>query len=295
MSEYTEQSTSRFIQTKNWKIHYNEAGKGHPLIFLHGTGPGATGWSNFHQNIRLASKYRMLMVDCPGWGRSDELKPGGPRSDVLAEAVHEMMDALNIEKAALVGNSMGGMIAAEFATRYPERMSHYISMGAGVIAPPLLTAGGLSEGIRVLVEVYRDPTPENFKRLVQVMVYDSSYATDALMKQRSDAALANRKHLTNWLEGFANWRPIPNPQLVPKLMELKVPALFIHGKDDRTVHWENSLRAVGIIPNARLVLLNRCGHWAQLEHAREFEALIDNFVSQSDNFGAAGTGAGVGG
>ncbi|MBD5636147.1 MAG: alpha/beta fold hydrolase, partial [Candidatus Eremiobacteraeota bacterium] len=269
-ADHTEASTSRFVQTKQWRIHYNEAGGGHPVFFLHGTGPGATGWSNFNQNVSLAAKYRMLMVDFPGWGRSDELDPGGPRSDVLAHAIRDMMDALGIEKAALVGNSMGGSTAIEFASRFPERLSHLVTMGAGIIAPSLLTAGGLSEGIRVLVDAYREPTPENFRRLVTVMVYDSSYATDALMKQRSDAALANPNHLKNWLTGFAKWRPMPSPELVPRLMELRIPALFIHGRDDRTVHWENSLRAVGTVPDSRLVLLNRCGHWAQLEHAREF-------------------------
>ncbi len=295
MSQYTEASTSKFAETKNWRIHYNEAGSGHPLIFLHGTGPGATGWSNFHQNLALADKYRVIMVDCPGWGKSDELSPGGPRADALAEAVLEMMDRLAIEKAAFVGNSMGGAISIEFAVRYPERMSHIITMGAGIIAPSLLTPGGLSEGLRVLVETYREPSPENFKRLVQVMVYDSSYATDDLMRQRSEAALANAAHLRNWLEGFATWRPIPHPQLIPKLMESQIPALFIHGRDDRTMHWENSLRGVGTLPNARMVLLNRCGHWAQLEHAREFEALVDNFVSQSSSFGDARSVAGGGG
>jgi 2-hydroxy-6-oxonona-2,4-dienedioate hydrolase len=291
---YSEETTSRFVQTKDWRIHYNEAGTGYPLIFLHGTGPGATGWSNFSQNIALANRYRMIMVDCPGWGRSDELAPGGPRSDILADAVKAMMDALNIEKAAFVGNSMGGSITVEFASRFPDRISHIITMGAGLIAPPLLTAGGLSEGIRVLVDTYREPTPENFRRLVQVMVYDASYATDDLMQQRSEAALANPRHLANWLEGWATWRPIPRPDLIPSLMALNIPALFIHGRDDRTVHWENSLRALGTVPNSRLVLLNRCGHWAQLEHAREFEALIDNFISRSDQFGGSGR-PGVGG
>lgn len=225
----TEASTSKFVKTANWRIHYNEAGTGHPVFFLHGTGPGASGWSNFNQNIRLAEKYRLFMIDFPGWGRSDELSPGGPRSDVLAQSLLEMMDGLSIDKAAFVGNSMCGMATMEFASRWPERMSHAITMGAGVMGPPLLTGGGMSEGIRVLVDAYREPTPENFRRLVQVMVFDGSYETDALMKPRSDAALENKTHLKNWLEGFLSSRPKPNPELIPRLMALKVPTpVFVH-------------------------------------------------------------------
>lgn len=292
MTHYTEESTSRSVQAKDWTIHYNEAGTGHPILFLHGTGPGATGWSNFHQNIDLANKYRMLMVDFPGWGRSSELKPGGPQVNALADAIVAMMDALEIPQASFVGNSMGGAMALEVLCRAPERISHLITMGSGVLAPPLMSPGGLSQGLKVLAETYRDPSPENFRRLVEVMVFDASYATDELMRQRSEAALANPAHLVNWLEGWASWRPSMNPQLIPTLMHTDTPCLFIHGRDDRTIHWESSLRAAGLAPNARMVLLNRCGHWAQLEHTEEFNTLIDNFITQSDRFGGGGAGTG---
>jgi 2-hydroxy-6-oxonona-2,4-dienedioate hydrolase len=65
------------------------------------------------------------------------------------------------------------------------------------------------------------------------------------------------------------------------LLTLKVPTLLIHGRDDRTVHFEASLRLVGMIPNSRMVLINRCGHWAQLEHAAEFNRLVDDFVAHN--------------
>src|SRR5579871_1279437 len=105
-----EASTSRFVQTKRWKLHYNEAGEGHAVIMLHGTGPGATGWSNFHQNVpALAARHRVIVLDSPGWGRSDLFDcTGESRNSANAEAVKLLMDELGIEKAALVGNSMGG-------------------------------------------------------------------------------------------------------------------------------------------------------------------------------------------
>ena len=59
---------------------------------------------------------------------------------------------------------------------------------------------------------------------------------------------------------------------------IRVPSLLFHGRDDRVVHYENSLKLVALIPDSRLVLFNRCGHWAQLEHAAEFNELVHQFI-----------------
>ncbi len=65
----TKESSSRTVKTRDWNIHYHEAGTGHPLILLHGSGPGATGWSNFSGNLAgLSQHFRVLAVDMPGWG-----------------------------------------------------------------------------------------------------------------------------------------------------------------------------------------------------------------------------------
>src|SRR5712692_3329650 len=76
-AELTEESTSRLTQTKEWKLHYYEAGTGFPIIMLHGSGPGATGWSNFRPNlVALSGKYRVIALNFPGWGKSDPVDPG---------------------------------------------------------------------------------------------------------------------------------------------------------------------------------------------------------------------------
>ena len=138
-----------------------------------------------------------------------------------------------------------------------------------------------SEGMKVLLGAYREPTPENFKRLVEIMCFDPKFATDELAKERSEAALANPEFLEAFLAGRL-MRVMPNlNEAVPALMGLDVPTLAIHGRNDRTVHFENSMRLVSLVPNSRLVLLNRCGHWAQLEHAEEFNRLVAGFVAEA--------------
>jgi len=275
--DLTEAGTSRTVQTKRWKIHYNEAGEGHPVIMLHGSGPGATGWSNFGPNMRvLAEKYRVFAVDMPGWGKSDPVS--AEERDHVAAAL-DFMDALGLEKAAFVGNSMGGMTALRFACEHPERMSHLITMGPGSGAVTLFGPGdGPTEGLKILIEGYRNPTPETMRRLVEIMTYDAGDVGAEVARQRAEAAQAHPDHLANYLAGLGRMRPFVD---LDALRECRIPALLIHGRDDRVVHYEHSLRLVSVIPNSRLVLFNRCGHWAQLEHADEFNRLVDDFISNN--------------
>jgi 2-hydroxy-6-oxonona-2,4-dienedioate hydrolase len=275
--DLTEESTSRTVQTRRWKIHYNEAGEGHPIIMLHGSGPGATGWSNFGPNLKaLAEKYRVFAVDMPGWGKSDPVT--FEERDHVTAAL-DFMDALGLEKAAFVGNSMGGMTTLRFATMHPDRMSHLITMGPGSGSFTLFGAGdGPTEGLKILVEGYRDPSPETMRRLVDIMTFDAGEVGEEVVRQRAEAAAAHPDHLANFLAGLNRGRPFLD---LEKLSRTEIPALLIHGRDDRVVHFEHSLRLVSVIPNSRLVLFNRCGHWAQLEHAAEFNRLVDDFIANN--------------
>lgn len=276
----THESTSRIVRTPDYEIQVNEAGEGHPVLLIHGTGPGATGWSNFAPNIGpLSERFRVIAVTMPGWGESS--RQTAETGFDQGEAVKQLLDALDIERAAIVGNSMGGGVGIIATARWPERVSHLITMGSGVWAVNVLSPAGMSEGFKVLVETYQDPSPANFKRLVQVMCFDPTFATDELAEERSRAALAHPEHLGDWLErmrlGLGQEAFTSAGQA---LLTSSVPALVVHGRDDRTVHWELSLRAMSMIQDSRMVLLNRCGHWAQLEHAAEFNRLVTEFVTQ---------------
>ncbi|MCC5580333.1 alpha/beta fold hydrolase [Microtetraspora sp. AC03309] len=281
MTDTETTQVDRFVDVPNFRIHYVEAGTGHPVVLLHGSGPGATGLTNFAPNIgALAKKFRVIAVDMPGWGESDTQteETGRDHPKVLID----FLDKLGIEKAALVGNSMGGVTSISTAILHPERVSHLITMGApaplqGIFSP----GGGITEGLKVLLHAYREPTPENMKRLVQVMCFDQTVATDELAAARSAAALARPDHLESWNSQF-NGPPKPSPywHLAGREATITAPSLMIHGRDDRVVHYENSLHLVARIPNSRMVLLNRCGHWAQIEHAAEFNRLVSAFIEQ---------------
>jgi 2-hydroxy-6-oxonona-2,4-dienedioate hydrolase len=269
----------RFVDVDGGRVHYVEVGSGHPIVLLHGSGPGATGVTNYHPNIEsLAQHFRVLAVDMPGWGQSytppEETGADHPKTLV------SLLDVLGIERAALVGNSMGGMTSITVAITHPERVSHLVTMGAPTPTASLLfSAGGWSEGMQVLLRAYREPTPDNMRSLVQVMCFDQKWATEELAEARSRAALVTPAHLDSWNRQF-DGPPRPNPffALGDRVREVSAPTLVIHGRDDRVVHYENGLQLTTRIADSRMVLLNRCGHWAQIEHADEFNRLVSNFV-----------------
>lgn len=280
-AELTDESTGRFVQTSTHRIHYNEAGSGHPVILLHGSGPGSTGWSNFRTNIAtLAQDFHVYAVDMPGWGQSDTQTPETGYDHVAA--LIAFMDALDIDKAALVGNSMGGITSISTAILHPERVSHLISMGAPVPGQNTWGANGLSEGLKVLFRTYQNPTIENMKEVTEVMAFDPALTSGDLAALRLDAALAHPEHLDSW-----NNAPGGNPLSTeyftygPRLAEITAPTLALHGRDDRVVSYEQSLRLVSAVDNARLLLINKCGHWAQIEHAVEFNRVVRDFIQNN--------------
>lgn len=283
MPTLSEAETSHFVDTPSGRIHYHAAGEGTPIVLLHGSGPGATGWSNFHRNMGvLSDDFRVIAPDMPGWGQSDPVTYED--RDHVAAAV-DFLDAIGVEKAAFIGNSMGGATSLKVAARHPERVTHLVTMGSGAPGPRVNSpGGGPTEGLKVLHRGYREPSVESMKALCEIMAYDKAFATDELAEQRYRVISENPEHVKNFAAGFG--RPRRGEATLEDIASIKQPAMIIHGRDDRVVHFEAGLRLVSTIEDSRLVLLNRCGHWAQLEHADEFNRLVRDFVLNAPSSGA---------
>jgi 2-hydroxy-6-oxonona-2,4-dienedioate hydrolase/2,6-dioxo-6-phenylhexa-3-enoate hydrolase len=274
---FSEEATSKYAQAGDIRVHYNEVGEGDAVIFLHGGGPGATSWSNFFKNVGAVSEqYRCLLVDQPGFGKSDSVTMAEPRNTVNARAVKDLMDALGIEKASLIGNSMGGATSITFAIDYPDRIDKLIIMGSGGGGSPPLFAPSPTEGIKILNEVFETPSVEGLRRLINVMLFDGSMVPDEVLEQRFKTIMDNPDHLTARRNSVTTQRDVS-----VQLAGIGAPTLVLHGRNDRVVPLENGLRLVSSIPNSRLVVLNQCGHWAQYEHSDVFNRLVTDFLANS--------------
>ena len=280
MSRFTQENTSHFVQTPEWKMHYNDAGKGPVVIMVHGSGAGATGWANFHRNVDafVDAGYRVILMDCPGFGQSDPLVTAEPRFVINARAIKALMDALDIDKAHLVGNSMGGGSALGFAVQYPERLNKMILMGSGGVGRTSLFTPLPMEGIKLLFGVYRDPSLENLKKMLNVFVYDPSALTEELIGLRHKSILANPQHLENFLKSI-DLSKFQMGDFTENLPTIKHPTLITWGRDDRFVPIDWSLKLLNGLPDARLHVFSQCGHWAQWEHAEAFNRLVIDFLN----------------
>lgn len=279
MSTFTEASTSKLVQTPEWNIHYNEAGEGETVIMIHGSGAGATGWANFHRNVDdfVSAGYRVILMDCPGFGKSDPLITAEPRFVINARAVKALMDGLDIDKAHLVGNSMGGGTALGFAVASPERLGKMILMGSGGVGRTSLFTPLPMEGIKLLFGVYREPTLENLKKMLDVFVYDSSSLTEELIDLRLQSILARPYHLENFLKSI-DLSKFQMGDFTENLPDIKAKTLITWGRDDRFVPIDWSLKLLNGIADSRLHVFSKCGHWAQWEHAAEFNRLVIDFL-----------------
>ncbi|NIO07437.1 MAG: alpha/beta fold hydrolase [Deltaproteobacteria bacterium] len=270
----TETETSKYVHAGSLRIHYNEAGTGPAVIMLHGGGPGASGWSNFQRNIGpLSERFRVILIDFPGFGKSDSVVVNEPRSQVNARVLCDLLDALRIDKTHLIGNSMGGASGLNFAIDYPDRIDRLVIMGAAGAGQSLFVPMP-TEGIKVLNQVFDNPTIEGMKRLIQLMVYDSSFLTEELLQQRLQDAL-NPQHMEARKKSKA-----VQMDLSRDLAKVKAKTLIIWGRDDRVVPLDGSLRLLWGIPDSELHVFGRCGHWAQFEHAEEFNRLVMGFLTR---------------
>ena len=148
------------------------------MVLLHGGGPGASSWSNFSRNIaragaRSSTCWRWIS---PGYGHSDKHTEHEQYNRYSATALLNLFDHLGIERAALVGNSLGGGTAVRFALDNPDRAGRLVLMGPGGLSVNLF-APDPTEGVKLLGKFTQEPTRENIEKFLRIMVFDQKLVT----------------------------------------------------------------------------------------------------------------------
>ena len=286
MAALTDESTGTFVDVKEGalacRVYCNDAGQGPAVVMLHGGGPGASGWSNYSRNIGpfVEAGFRVLLMDCPGFGQSDAILPDDSRDLVNARAVKGLLDALGIEKAHLVGNSMGGATSIRFALEFPDRLDRLVLMGPGGLGDTSIFTPMPMEGIKLLFKVYMEPSLESLREMIQVFVYDPSRMTDELIEGRYRNMMRNDgEHLTNFVKSAMANPSVVLGDLSPRLGEITAKTLCTWGANDRFVPLDHGLKVVKGVKDSRLHVFSQCGHWAQWEQAEEFNRLVIDFLT----------------
>jgi 2-hydroxy-6-oxonona-2,4-dienedioate hydrolase/4,5:9,10-diseco-3-hydroxy-5,9,17-trioxoandrosta-1(10),2-diene-4-oate hydrolase len=274
----TAETVSRFVEFDGLRIHYDEAGSGPALIFVHGGGPGSSGLSNFSRNVAaFANRYRVIAIDLPGYGQSTKQRITEPLWAYYAKVLAGFIDALGLGKAHLVGNSLGGAASLKTALDFPEKVDRLVLMGPG--GGYSLFEKQPSDGIRSLVTFYLPPGPsiERLREFLNYLVYDPASVPDALLQERLERALDPETAEFMPLRVGPNMPPIDDLWR-ERLDRLPHETLIIWGREDRVNPMDQGLILMRQIPNARFLVMPRCGHWAQWEKADEFNRTVAAFL-----------------
>lgn len=244
-------------------LHYLDIGNGPIVLWLHGSGPGASGFSNFKGNYPVFERagYRNIVLDLPGFGRSDKPADVNYDLDFFVRSLQGFLDKAGIDRCTLLGNSLGGAIALGAALAYPERVEKLV----------LMAPGGVEEretyfqmpGILRMVEVFgQGPMGvEEMRQVMRLQLFDSSQLDENLLKERAAVAVTQPANLFSTMM-------VPN--MTERLGELRVPILGFWGTNDLFNPPAGAMKILDNAPHARFIMLNRCGHWVQVEHQQLF-------------------------
>jgi pimeloyl-ACP methyl ester carboxylesterase len=182
-TELSYEGTLKELQTDLGVLRYHEAGDGPPLLLLHGSGPGVTGWRNYRGVLAdFAEHFHCYVLEFPGFGVSD---PGPDHPMMMAQAsVGMFLDGLGLGPVHMIGNSMGGIVATKVAIDEPHRVSKLVTiggMGKNTFSP------GPGEGIKLLMEFTDNPTREALVRWLHSMVFDRAVVTEQLIEDQKGA------------------------------------------------------------------------------------------------------------
>lgn len=278
------QSTLREVSTASGMLRYHEIGDGPPLLMLHGSGPGVTGWRNYRGNLDVfAEHFRCLVLEFPGFGVSDDFG-GHPMLDAQGAAV-QFVDALGIERVDVIGNSMGGGVGINFAINHRDRIGNLVTIGGigtNIFSP------GPSEGIRLLQEFTEEPTRQRLIDWLRSMVYDPALLTEDLIEERWELAtdpetLAAARRMYGkaaFAAMMEMMRTVEIPMPWATMHRVAAPTLLTWGRDDRVSPLDMALVPMRTIPNAELHVFPNCGHWVMIEAKAEFERTVLGFLKQ---------------
>jgi pimeloyl-ACP methyl ester carboxylesterase len=250
------------------KIHYIEAGLGPTVILLHGLGGSSQNWA--FTIGPLSQQFHVVVPDQIGFGKSD--KPViNYRVRTYVDFLNEFCKQLKIDRATLVGNSMGGWIAAAYTIAFPDKVERLVLADTTGYAPPANFDYKSLYGLN-------PSTREGMKQMAMKVFFNKAFTTDDVI----DKVLAQRMSagdgytINSLIESVGRREDFLDGQLE----KIKAPTLIVWGREDGLVALSEGERLNKDIANSKLVVFDRCGHFPQVEKAGEFNAALLEFLKK---------------
>ncbi len=256
------------VEVLGQNINYVEAGSGPAVVLLHGLGGNLSNWA--FTVPALSGKYRVVVPDQVGFGGSD--KPQiNYRIGTMVDFLHGFLKKLGIERATLVGNSLGGWISAAYALAYPERVERLVLVDS---------AGFAFEGPKEVLLGLNPSTLAGSRQMLRSIFYNpDSFATDAAVETFFTQKLKKGDSYTvdRFIDSIARKEDV----LDGKLSGLRAPTLIVWGREDRLTPIASAERFAKEIRGSETVVIEKCGHVPQMEKPAEFNAALLKFLGAS--------------
>lgn len=255
-------------------MHYHEAGDGErgTVLFVHGSGPGASGWSNFKGNYPFLAEhgFRTIVPDTMGYGYSSKPEEGAFSLSDVAAQYKALLDSIGVNRVTVVGNSQGGAIAITMALEYPQLVEKLVLMAPGGLETrdTYMAMEGIKAMIRVLYK--EGVSKETMRKVFTLQLHDESKITDEVIEERYQVAMTQHKdniariHVANQEE---------------RLTEIECPVLCFWGANDKFCPPTGAAKIAASCSNSRTMLISSCGHWVMVEYPKLFNELTLEFLN----------------
>jgi 2-hydroxy-6-oxonona-2,4-dienedioate hydrolase len=281
----------RFVKVDGLNIRYLEEGSGVPAILVHGSSLGSSA-DVFRRNLHALGRHgiRAIALDLPGFGKSDAAD--GSSAAAAKTFVLRFMDALGLERAALIGHSSAGSAVVSMALAHPQRVSHVIILGTGSLLPPLETAAGKvgarGEAAQARLEermVRQEPSLEDTRALLEANLFHHELITPEELELRHQNSTGRcfeqfvLRH-AQAQEGGGGGKSKDALPLWQRLTELEMPLLLIYGREDRARAAERAALLHERYPQLDLHFAEGCKHMVPWDAADLFHRLAVPFLTR---------------
>ncbi|MBI5355941.1 MAG: alpha/beta fold hydrolase [Candidatus Aenigmarchaeota archaeon] len=252
------------------RIKYLDEGGGDCVILIHGLGGHSGRWEKVIPE--LSKGHRVIAPDLPGFGDSDKPAHGFDYSiPAFSEFINDFMKNLDIGKADIIGSSMGGYIAAYFASEHPEKAKNLV-----LVSPAGLSRRATPEAMSYMNAVYF-PTEETAKSALEELFYDKNVVDEEMVVDFVDK-MKNDDSKNAYFSSFFNLSR--NHEFEEKLGKIKSPSLIIWGEEDEIIPCEYAEEYVSMIHNSKKEMMQKCGHMPFIEKPKEFLRLVKRHLDQ---------------
>ncbi|MFT5260230.1 MAG: 4,5:9,10-diseco-3-hydroxy-5,9,17-trioxoandrosta-1(10),2-diene-4-oate hydrolase [Gammaproteobacteria bacterium] len=259
------------VEAGDYQLHCLIYGEGPAVVFLHGSGPGASAYSNFKHNIDAVvnAGHRAVLIDMIGFGYSSKPEGLDYTTELFSSTVKSALDNLDIKQCTLVGNSLGGAICIRLALDHPDMVTRLVMMAPGGIEEreTYFAMPGIAKMVSAFVGGELDRT--GLRSVLETLVFDPKWVTEELIEERFCILATQPKDVLS--------RMII-PSMGEQLGEIECPIYGFWGQQDQMTPATGATKFLEQASDCQFLMLANCGHWVMVEHQRIFNQMLSDIL-----------------